>query len=145
VLGFWLLGVARYKPLKGNAQMSIQEKTQAVAEALAELVKAVALAAIKGANGNADAAAETPAPAAGKKRRKAAAPAVTVEEVRASLIALNEAKGKQAVIDLLARYGVGKIGDLAEENYAEAKTEAESEAMAEDDAEGEGGDDDMFS
>lgn len=66
--------------------------------------------------------AEAPAPARGKSKKKAA---VTMEEVREAMIALNSEHGKPAVIDVLSRFGVTKLGDLPEEHFAEAKGLAE--------------------
>lgn len=124
--------------------MSLQAKTEALAQSLAELVMAAVQAGMKvSAKGAPAAEPEAPAAPAKKGRKKAAAPEVTVEDVRTSLLALNEAKGKQAVVDVLARFGVGKIGDLDEAQYAECKELAEAEAAEDDTGDGDG-DDDLF-
>ena len=118
--------------------MSVPEKTQALAEALAELIAEIVAEGSEGVVEEEEAAAE-PEPTPARKRGKKGAKAVTVDEVRNALIALNEAKGKQAVVDVLAQFGVGKVGDLEEANYAECKQAAEEAQAAEGSAE------DMFS
>lgn len=72
-----------------------------------------------------------PEPPKKGKGKKAAPKPATMEEVRTAMLALNEAKGKQAVVDLLAQYGVGKIGDLDAANYAEVIKDANEAAAAE--------------
>lgn len=84
-----------------------------------------------------------PAPARGRKAKKA----VTMEEVREAMVALNSEHGKPAIIDVLSRFGVTKLGDLPEEHFAEAKQLAEeyepeaAEPEEEDDPLGEDSDD----
>jgi hypothetical protein len=115
--------------------MSVQSKAATFTAALIDLVEEIA----GGGNGapapaparSRAAAAEPAAPAKRTRKSKAAPPEVTLEDVRTSLIALNDARDKQAVIEVLSRFGVAKIGDLPEENYAEAKEAADAEAAEE--------------
>lgn len=84
---------------------AIREALDALADALEAAV------ASKGGK----AAAEAPA-AAGKSRKKAEP---TMDDTRDALIELNGKHGKPAVIDVLSRFGVTKIGDLPAEHFAE--------------------------
>lgn len=112
--------------------------------AFAEAFEAMLQQAIQGAGSAAVAEepeAEEPVAAAPKRSRKSKKAVVTLEDVRGALVALAEAKDKQSVVEVLSRFGVAKIGDLAEENYAECKEAAEAEAAADDEGESEDEDD----
>lgn len=111
---------------------AIREALDALADALEEAL-AGAGKGRKAAPAEEPADEEPAAPARGKKSKKAA---VTMEQVREAMVALNEEHGKPALIDVLSRFGVTKLGDLPEEHFAEAKELAENyepEAAAEDD------------
>jgi len=109
-----------------------------IEKALADLQSAVEelTAAIKGKKGTpaAEEAEEEAAPKRSRKK-KAAPKEVTLEEVRESMMALNTAKGKAAVVELLAEFSVKKIGDLEEKDFADAKQKADEAAAAEDEEE----------
>ena len=62
---------------------------------------------------------EEAAPPPKAKKGAAKKPAVDMKKVQAALVALSQDKGKKAVVDVLSRFGVTKLGDLAEENFAE--------------------------
>jgi hypothetical protein len=121
----------------------IRNPSMSIEQALADLQGAVEelTATIKGkkASGVDEPPVDSDEPeTSGKKsrKRKPKAAEVTSDDVRAALMALNTAKGKQAVIDVLAQFKVKKLADLAEENYAackEAAEEAASEEAADDD------------
>jgi hypothetical protein len=126
---------------KANPAAEREALVDAFVTSLTDLVQHIA-----GGSGAAKAAPaeEVEEPATKKRSRnkaEAAKPKVTIEEVRKALIALSEAKDKQAVVEVLSRFGVAKIGDLSEDSYAEAKELAEAEAQAEDDEDGDGEDD----
>lgn len=109
---------------------AIREALDALADALEEALAGGGKAKKAAAPADDD---EPAAPARGKKTKKAA---VTMEQVREAMVALNEEHGKPALIDVLSRFGVTKLGDLPEEHFAEAKDLAENyepEAAAEDD------------
>ena len=77
----------------------------------------------------------------GKKPSKKTKKARTLDEVKGKLVELSEVADKQAVKDVLSRFGVTKLGDLPEENYNECHDVA-VEAIAEATAEPEPEDDD---
>ena len=58
---------------------------------------------------------EEPAPRKSKKTKAA----TTMNDVRDALIELNAEHGKKAVVDVLSRFGVTKVGDLAEDHFDE--------------------------
>ncbi len=76
----------------------------------------------------------------GKKPSNKTKKARTLDEVKGKLVELSEVADKQAVKDVLSRFGVTKLGDLPEENYnechdvaVEAIAEATTEPEPEDD------------
>ena len=121
---------------------NLQEKIDALSAALADVIKETVLATVKVGGGTKAAAAEEPAAAPAKRTRRAkpAEPEVSLEDVRTAMIALADAKDKAAVVEVLSRFGVAKIGDLKPENYAECKELAEAETADGGDA----GDEDPF-
>lgn len=54
----------------------------------------------------------------------AAAPAPSYDDVKAVLISMTSTHGRDAVVDLLARYGVKRAPDLKPETYADLLAEA---------------------
>lgn len=54
------------------------------------------------------------------------ASAVTYDDVKRVLIAMTTSRGRNAVVDLLARYGVQRAPDLKPEVYAELIAEAQA-------------------
>jgi hypothetical protein len=93
------------------------QRMSAIREALEALADAIEAAI--GAGGEEAAEVATPKKGGGKAAGKAKK-TVTMEEVRAAFVQVNKDHGKPAVLDLLTRFGVTKLGDLPEANFAEA-------------------------
>lgn len=74
---------------------------------------------------------------------KAKAPVVTFDDVKTALTELMNAKGKDAVKELMSEFGAAKLTEVEEANYADLLAKAK-EAMAPDEEPAADADDDMF-
>lgn len=79
--------------------------------------------------------AETPKGKSPAKEGKKAKKAKTMDDVRNALVALNGEHGKSAVVDVLSRFGITKVGDLDEEHFDECIQLAENYEAPEEDEE----------
>ena len=104
----------------------IRAALEALADALEEALSSAAPAE------EAEEEEEAPPP---KKAKGKAKPKKTMDDVRNALVALNAEHGKAAVVDVLGRFGITKVGDLDEEHYVEAIDMAESYEAKEEDEE----------
>lgn len=92
----------------------IREALDALADAIEEALEGQATEA------------ETTKGKSSTKESKKAKKAKTMDDVRNALVALNEEHGKSAVVDVLSRFGITKVGDLDEEHFDECIQLAEN-------------------
>lgn len=99
------------------------EKAADVIEAELDKLRALAAAAEEAeeaAEEEPDEEEEEPAPPKKTAKVGKKAKTYTMDQVRDALTALSKEHGKGAIVDILNRFGVSKLGDLPEENFAEA-------------------------
>ena len=95
---------------------SIREALEALADAIEEALE------------SGQTADSTPTPKKGQKsgKSKPTAKAKTMDDVRNALVELNSEHGKSAVVDVLSRFGITKVGDLDDEHFDECIRLAEN-------------------
>lgn len=73
-----------------------------------------------------EAPAPNPAPKKAKAKVEQKTPTLTYDETAAALLTVHKEIGKQALADLLKKYGASKGPELKPEDYADIKAEAEA-------------------
>lgn len=83
---------------------------------------------------------------AGKSGKGGKKATVTIEQLKEKMTELinTEGKGKDSVMAILSEFGVAKLVELKEDDYADALAKVIEEINREDSDEGDGTDDDLF-
>lgn len=128
-----------------GAAAAARELEAAYANADAKSGSAAVDAVAAGGAGSKGAKGPAAAAVAGKpaKGGKAKPPAITFDDVKSKLTDLMNVKGKDVVKAIMSEFGIAKLGELEEDNYADVHAKAVA-ALVEEEPDDPNGEDDMF-